>query len=374
MFRRASVVLAAAGAVLGLAMAPAGAAGGWVAGGWVAVPDPDSSRWFDAFLTADDGTVIGRGGFSPGEGDGEVASFWVREGSAWKLLPKSEATPYTDTFGSGVWSATSAKDFWVVGGISAKPAIVSHWNGSAWQDRSPADQTVHFDDVEAVSAGDVWAVGTTQWKTTTPTQAAVIGHWEGGSWKITKLPQAVGGRTRLFDVQVNSAADVWASGESCTDQESRNCRGYVVRWNGASWTEVPVPAGITRVSAMTADAAGQVWVAHKNTVLRWNGSGWSTGADVVGVGSDGVNEFAWADGKLYAGLDLSSSSRHSGIVRWNGTSWESLARPIDNPDYSINQITSLAGRTDGELWAAGSYNLLWSNPPFAARLPAGAAG
>ncbi|MFH9004303.1 hypothetical protein ACH4E5_13800 [Streptomyces afghaniensis] len=368
--RTLSVALAAAGAAIGLAAAPAGAAGGWEP-----VPDPDSSRWFDAFLPVGD-AVFARGGFYPGgdPGSGEVASYWLREGTTWKELPRL-ANQSLETNEDGIWTATSARDFWVIGSMAATPTIANHWNGSAWQDRSPADKTVMFRDIKAVSANDVWAVGTTQWTTTTQTQSATIGRWNGSSWKITKLPQAEGGRTQLQAVQVNSASDVWAAGRTCPTQSTQNCRGYMTRWNGSTWTEVPLPAGTGTVTELTADASGKVWAAAGTSVLRWSGTGWDTSAAVKVTGANGVDELTWAGGKLYAGLSLNGNNTHSGIVRWNGTAWENVARPIDDTSYYyVVRVTSLAGASDGSLWASGLYSALWSTPTFAARLPAGAMG
>lgn len=366
LLRRLSVVLATAGAAIGLAVAPAGAAGGWET-----VPDPDTSRWFDAFLPVDGNTMFARGGFYPGgdPGSGEVASYWLREGTTWKELPRlsGQSLQVND---DGVWTATSSRDFWLIGSTAARSAVANHWNGSAWEDLSPADTKVEFRDIQAVSGKDVWAVGTTK----STTQLATIGHWEGGSWKITKLPGQTNSRTELNSVQVNSANDVWAGGRTCPGQNDQGCRGYLARWDGSSWKEVSLPSGTTTVQELTADASGKVWAAAGTSVLRWNGTGWGPSATVTVPGVRVVEELTWAGGKLYAGLALNGNNPHSGIVRWNGTAWEDLPRPVDGEYDYVTRVYSLAGASDGSLWAAGYYSAVFFDGSFAAWLPAGATG
>lgn len=362
------MALAVAGVAIGLAAGPAGAEGGWQD-----VPDPDMDRWFDAFLPADDGAVFARGGdFPTGDpGDGEVASYWLREGTAWKELPDLEDQAL-ETGDDGIWSATSSRDLWVIGTMAATPTIANHWNGSAWEDRSPTDKTVLFRDIEATSASDAWAVGTTQWTQNARTQSATIGHWTASGWKMTKLPQVAGGRTSLESVQVNSPKDVWAAGSTCPGQSNDNCRGYVTHYDGTSWKNVPLPAGTPNVLELTADASGEVWAAAGTAVLRWTGTSWDARAEVKVPGARSVQELTWAGGKLYAGLTLNENNPHSGVLRWNGSAWESVSRPINGANRHVVSVSSLAGASDGSLWASGSYSQLWARPQFAARLPAGA--
>ncbi|MGW8375964.1 hypothetical protein [Streptomyces sp. ODS28] len=371
--RRAAVVLTGTGVAVGIAVAPATAAGGWQP-----VPDPNSNNWMDAFLPAADGTVFARGGYFPqgDPGSGEFSTYWQREGTAWKQIPLPRKTQSLDTYGDDRWTATSAKDLWVIGSMAATPTIANHWNGTAWEDRSPADKTVAFNSVKALSAKEVWAAGETQWTTTTPTQAGVIGRWDGTDWKITKLPQAKGGRTLLGNIHAVSSTDVWASGETCEGQDTSRCRGIVMRWNGSSWKEVPLPAGTGGVSEITANASGEVWAAAGTKVLRWTGSSWDTSAEVKLPKVYGVTELTWAGGKLYAGLSLEQRSGHSGVLRWNGRSWDTIASPFDpKTDYEdISSVSSLSGAPDGSLWAAGSYRAFFATPTFASYLPASAIG
>ncbi|MFF5142321.1 hypothetical protein ACFY6U_21745 [Streptomyces sp. NPDC013157] len=364
--RGASVVLAAIGVVIGFAEGPAAAADNWTA-----VADPDSSRWFDAFLANGGDTVFARSGSYPGgdAGSGEVARYWQRNGTTWTLLP-AISSQTVETNDDDVWTATSANDFWVVGQTAAAATVGNHWNGTAWEQRSPTDTTVRFLDIKAVSANDVWAVGTTR-SSSASSLPGTIGHWTGSGWQVTKVTPTTGSQTELTSVYVKSASDIWAAGETCTAVGGSNCRGYVTHYDGTSWKEVAVPTGTVGIEEITAGPSGEVWAAAGTKVLRWTGSAWTGGADVSVSGAYAIRELTWAGGKLYAGLGLGSANSHSGILRWTGTAWEQVTRVPETTGYYVTNVYELSGAPDGTLWAAGSYAQLFATPTFAATLAPG---
>jgi hypothetical protein len=54
-----------------------------------------------------------------------------------------------------------------------------HWNGTAWSvvpSPNPAAYLDAYLGVDAISAKDAWAVGTTNWAST------LIAHWNGKAW------------------------------------------------------------------------------------------------------------------------------------------------------------------------------------------------
>jgi hypothetical protein len=336
---------------------------------WTAVADPDSSRWFDAFLASDGDTVFARSGSYPGgdPGSGEVARFWHRDGDAWTLLPALSSSQSVETNDDGVWTATSADDFWVIGRSVSAASVGNHWNGTAWETRSPADTTVSFQAIKAVSATDVWAVGGTD-SSSASSLPGTIGHWTGSSWQVTKITPTSGSETELTSLYVKSANEIWAAGQTCTTVGGSNCRGYVTRYNGTSWTEVPVPSGTAGIEEIAAGPSGEVWATAGTKVLRWNGTAWTGGADVTVTGATGIRELAWANGTLYAGLRLGSSNSSSGILRWTGTGWQEVTRVPETTGYYVTNVYELSGAPDGTLWAAGAYTQLFSTPTFAARM------
>jgi hypothetical protein len=130
-------------------------------------------------------------------------------------------------------TALSADDIWAVGSYEAAiccragtgPVIV-HWDGQSWR-RVPSPNIpgsaransggIELTGVSAVSAHDIWAVG-----------VLGIEHWDGRRWRIVRSPQGASG------VAAISSHDVWAMGPN----------GYetlIQHWNGVRWGIAPSP-------------------------------------------------------------------------------------------------------------------------------------
>jgi hypothetical protein len=217
----------------------------------------------------------------------------------------------------------------------------------AWEKRNPADASVNFLGIKAISATDVWAVGESRTDTATSVPG-IVGHWDS--------------------VQVNSATDIWAAGQTRTDTAGANCRPYVVKYDGANWKEVATPTGLTgSLTKVVARGSGDVWVVGGTTALHWNGTGW-TRADITLKGVTSFADLAFYGGQLYAGLH---SGTDGAFARWNGQAWEAVTGPVS---YSADGVR-LTTATDGSLWVAGrTMSFFGSSSPFAARLAAPAAG
>ena len=148
-----------------------------------------------------------------------------------------ECFPRRDQDGRRILSiaAISPADVWAVEAAGkGNPATIEHWNGSTWSIVSlPVGWTLHS--LSAVSANDVWAVGS----------GGVILNWNGTQWSQVANPAGQG--AALAAVDALSANDAWAI----------NLNGTVTeQWNGTQWTAVP-PA-----SALPADfraAGGLAW-------------------------------------------------------------------------------------------------------------------
>ncbi|MET7774632.1 hypothetical protein ABZU94_06060 [Streptomyces mirabilis] len=107
MLRKAAVVLLAGGATLSLTAGPAQAASpGWET---LAKPNTDGSL-YDVLPVGDGSTAFGQTVWGRNSGDAEVVRYWLRQGTAWK-----ELTYEKDRADDGIWAATSANDFWVLG-------------------------------------------------------------------------------------------------------------------------------------------------------------------------------------------------------------------------------------------------------------------
>jgi hypothetical protein len=186
----------------------------------------------------------------------------------------------------------------------------------------------------------------------------------GATW-TNVASQAVGSGSALGDADALSTTSAWAVGG--------NGDGIVERYDGTRWSAVATPSmlsgptswamlnGVDAVSATSAVAVGEAnGVA---AALRWNGSSWTKVPVATPSGSSSalndVKAFsasdAWAVGRIaptFNGLTL--------IERWQGSSWTQVASP--SPGTRDNTLTDVAGSAPNDVWAVGySRDLPYGN-------------
>lgn len=181
----------------------------------------------------------------------------------------------------------------------------------------------HVYDIAPVAADDVWFVG--RWSGpypgTSSTSPALTMRWDGSSFELVPSP-VIGTGQELNAVSAVSANDVWAVGSlsSPTTQYP-----YVIRWDGSSWNHVLIPpaGGIESVVDVAATAPNNVWIsAYKLTgttlapvLLRYNGVGWTQSTPPVASGA----LHAVSASELY----LASDRLH----RFDGSTWTEFSGP-----------------------------------------------
>lgn len=128
------------------------------------------------------------------------------------------------------------------------------------QDPGTGDHTDTLSSVAAVSASNVWAFGSYYDGATNRT---LIEHWDGSRWSVVPSPNPWGGRQnsndRLDGVAAVSASDVWAVG---TYFNGVNDHTLTVHWDGSSWSYVPsanANENINYLSSVAATSASNVW-------------------------------------------------------------------------------------------------------------------
>jgi hypothetical protein len=177
----------------------------------------------------------------------------------------------------------SASNVWAVGhtgGSAGTITLATHWTGpgSGWMTVATpnANASNTLRGLAAVSASDVWAVGSS-FKSAfdgSSVSKTLIEHWNGTAWSIVPSPNVGAGNNALLAVAARAANDVWAVGYDDDVTGSIPVRKTVVlRWNGAIWsrvaspnagsgdnwlTSVVAPAGTTEVWAAGPSASGTV--------------------------------------------------------------------------------------------------------------------
>ncbi len=133
-------------------------------------------------------------------------------------------------------SALSASDAWAVGSTGTKTLIL-HWNGASWT-RVPSPSPAggvgsNLSAVSAPSASDAWAAGS--YFTSSGESKTLILRWNGAAWTVVASPNPGGTTgTALLAVSALSASNVWAVGTTASSGPVP--KTLILHWNGTSWT------------------------------------------------------------------------------------------------------------------------------------------
>lgn len=153
--------------------------------------------------------------------------------------------------------AISANDIWAVGQghNTGMGGLVEHWDGSEWQSEPVPQDIMEFNSVSALSTQNVWVTGHDHYG------RALIEHWNGQQWSTSMRPNS------LDDLELSavSASDIWVVGST------RGGDGFdhllVSHWNGEDWQQVAIPTLLLPYGLKNSVASGiaiyggqQVWI------------------------------------------------------------------------------------------------------------------
>src|SRR6478672_1156291 len=113
--------------------------------------------------------------------------------------------------------------------------------GQVWRVVSSPNQGAdsnYLQGVAAVSANDVWAVGHYNNGSDNRDQTLTM-HWDGSQWIVVSSPNPGSLGNYLYEVEAVSANDVWAVGSY---YEGGGYYGTLtMHWDGSLWRVVPSP-------------------------------------------------------------------------------------------------------------------------------------
>src|SRR5258706_13559452 len=286
----------------------------------------------------------------------------------WHHVPSPNPVPDPNTLYAG--TALSMSNAWAVGvfqrprttlGSFVEP-LIEHWDGTQWSlIPSPIflASNAYLQDISAITANDVWAVGG---ELTYPFQT-LIEHWDGSSWSVVPSPSPGTGDNYLSGVAAVTSTDVWAVGHYA-NQFSNN-QTLMEHWDGTRWSVVQSPShasvnnDLTAVAAVSSNdiwAAGYTTDGTKQTLIEhWDGTQWSLIPSpnpgqllsyLYGLTTISSSD-VWAVGSFF-----SSSGTNRGqtlIEHWNGTTWSVVSSPSPGGDNNVLQaVTSLSAT---HIWA-----------------------
>jgi hypothetical protein len=352
---RASVIVLTVGALL-LAGSPAQAFG------WTTVASPNEVPGDNYLYGADSSgacNVWAVGVVYPPTG-GSFHSLALRyNGTAWRTVPRT-GLPGDDTL-RGV-DAISAGDVWAVGehraGIGSYETMAVHWNGTTWtREPTPNGNPASINNMYGVTAagGTVWAVGTYVDPSSSINRRKLILQRTGGAWRIAAAP-VVARYESLAAVDATGSSDAWAVGSATTDIDSAPLRPLVLRWTGAAWTSMTLPAPTgTALAGVDARTPSDVWAVGSTSTAG--------GRQPYAAHFDGISWRNVAPPALTGGAELTDAvalsattvvavGRSNGaplILRWNGTSWIRETAPA----FSNPFLTGAAAAGPSSVWATG---------------------
>ena len=229
-------------------------------------------------------------------------------------------------------------------GLSQSQVHVRRWNGTAWAPMGTVMTT------SLAQSAIPWMGFTSRaqslpvvaWHEENASQAQVVfRQWDGSNWvaKAAPLPMKRGANINYlgFDLDASQRPIVsFRQYESGTGDVGR-----VMRWDGASWTEISTGLGMLPVTRCVGSdgyllVGGNAWVdgAWRGLVKKWNGSAWVTVgeplADIAGGTDRRVDAMAVdSQGALSVLVSEAPSATETGsrigqTRRWTGTRWESL--------------------------------------------------
>jgi hypothetical protein len=250
-------------------------------------------------------------------------------------------------------SAQSPHDIWAVGAYRTNPnnpidlPLIEHWNGSHWsminQNYSGTFATGSLISVAALSANNVWMVGTQRRSVDNPSTQTFIEHWDGSQIHTVASPNPAHTTSNyLKAITASSANDVWSVGISDTGNT------LTEHWDGSQWTIIASPnitfnQGIPNFNLLTSASLASksdVWaIGLFNTTAtsfkgalaeHWNGIQWSITSlsnlpgdsqELSAITSPGTND-SWA-----LGTTTTNNKVQPLLTHWDGTAWKIASLP-----------------------------------------------
>lgn len=292
-------------------------------------------------------------------------------------------------------AGTSANDVWAVGyffncatQIELQPLIL-HWDGSRWKVSQASILSTRgnnaLNGVVALSPTDVWAVG----YQVNPTNSGVltlVEHWDGTKWSVVSSPNANQNGNSLNSVTAVSATDIWAVG-SLVDQPTNTNQTLIEHYDGFQWSIVPSPNGslgdldqnilnsVVAVAPNDVTAVGfnlNASIPNAVTLIEhWDGAAWSivpspNVSTDVGAANH-LNAVAMVSPTDIYGVgwfeDAATGGQHTTLMEhFDGSKWTIAASPAKSLAQHLNGISVIPGTR--KVWVGGALSPNGTNFEF----------
>ncbi len=162
-------------------------------------------------------------------------------GKQWSIVASPNTGP-NSAFLNGV-AEVSAHNIWALGSpLGSGPSFTEHWDGKRWSIVAiphPTGSVLStLFGIAEVSAHDVWTVG--YYIGNRDIDRTLIEHWDGMTWSIIPSPNSgPNNEDSLSGVVAISAHDVWAVG-TIISTGSTPGQSLIEHWDGVQWRIVPI--------------------------------------------------------------------------------------------------------------------------------------
>jgi hypothetical protein len=170
-------------------------------------------------------------------------------GTTWSEVPAGGVSGYLSSV-----SATSPNDIWAVGSTD-NGNLIEHFDGNTWSvvpSPQPAGRS-SLDSISALSPTNAWAVGS---RTGLGARESTFTlHWNGSTWSEVPSPNprsTADATNQLRSVAAISADNIWAVGTYDNLQTGHQDRTLTMHWDGSSWSLVdsPTPGATGQLTAV----------------------------------------------------------------------------------------------------------------------------
>ncbi|GAA4101278.1 hypothetical protein [Nonomuraea soli] len=187
-----------------------------------------------------------------------------------------------------------------------------------------------YQDVGASRRDDAWVVRT----------GRPLLRWDGRAW------HNAGGTAVPYLVRAHGPDEIWRFNESVEQVE-------VWRWNGRTWTALPIRESGAHATAALVPRKGECWAAGlrfgdhgmEDMLWHWTGKSWTSRRAPMPI-----TDFAAASTTGLWALSSYEGGPSASILRWTGREWRRVALPR-LPYAELNDIVALA---PDDVWAVGS--------------------
>jgi hypothetical protein len=265
------------------------------------------------------------------------------DGTAWAAV----TVPFAWATTLGVVRGSSAHDVWVTNG----GAGLFHWDGANWTDLSPPGlpSGSRVIEMRVLGPNEAWLINSYPLPVNPQNgnlyyQSMVL-HWDGAGWTQVPLPAEAQPVANLVTLWATTSNDVWMGGDIIQPTVTQN--GYLFHWDGTAIRLVDFgPFQGTRqfIEGIWASGPSNVWVSGGSAIgaklSHYDGSAWTEIGIPSGQGAfTGV--WGWCASSVWA-------ISNGGIWHYDGTMWS-------QSNSKLQFLGAVSGTGPDDAWISGTY-------------------